>query len=97
MSTSEASVLEWPQRDLRKTARVIITPLTDCAIIPNVSEGSDIGMEICNSYSFMVDPFWMIQVRMEILIKLPTGIIGRILSGAECSPLHEQPQTIPSH
>ena len=78
MSTSEASALEWPKQDLRKTARVIITPLTDRAIIPNVSEGSEIGMEICNPYSFMVDRFWTIQVRMELLIKLPTGIIGKI-------------------
>ena len=99
MTTAEAGSIEWPWRDLRKTVEVIVIPLSEYALIPTKSETSDVGLEICSPYSYTVEPFRTIQVRMDLLIKFPTGVTGKILElpVAGSLPLHVQQETIPSN
>ena len=99
MSTSENNPIEWPRRDLRRTVKVIITPLSEYAIIPMRCQTCNIGLEISSLYCFTVEPFRTVQAQTDLLIKLPTGVTGRILelSKPGSVPLHVQQETIPSN
>ena len=89
--------MEWPARDLRRITKVVVTPLSANACIPTVSEDSDIELQIRNPFSFTVEPFRTMQIHLDLLMRLPTGVTRKILTGPECSPLCIIPQTIPSH
>ena len=99
ISTSENNPIEWSWQDLRRTVKVIIMPLSEYAIIPTSSQTCNIGLEISSPYCFTVEPFQTVQAQMDLLIKLPTGITGRILElpKPRSIPLHVQQETIPSN
>lgn len=97
MTTSGTSPIEWPWRDLRRTVKVIVTPLSEYAIVPTKSDTGDIGLEIYSPYSYTVDAFRTIQIRTDLLIKFPSGVTGRILPKSEVSPLHVIAETMPSN
>ena len=85
--------------DLRRTVKVIITPLSEYAIKPTRSQTCNIGLKISSPYCFTVEPFWTVQARTDLLIKLPTGVTGRILELPKPGsiPLHVQQESIPSN
>ena len=57
------------------------------------------GLEISSPYCFTVEPFRTVQVRTDLLIKLPAGVTGRIheLPRPGSIPLYVQQETIPSN
>ena len=97
MSTSKSSSTDWPWRDLKKIAKVIITPLSEYALAPTKSNTSDLGLELYSPYTYTVDHFRTIQIRLDLTIKLPVGVTGRILPYIESPFIQVYAETIPSN
>ena len=59
----------------------------------------NIGLKISSPYCFTVEPFRTVQAWTDLLIKLSTGVTGRILELPKPGsvPLHVQQETIPSN
>ena len=57
MSSPETSTSEWPWKDLRKSVRVVVTPLSDYAFTPTKSNTRNIGLELYSPYIYEIEPF----------------------------------------
>ena len=80
MSSSEASTSGWPERDLQLRLKVLVTPLSDFAILPTSSNSKEIRLEVYSPYTYTIEPFRTIQVRTDLQINLPVGVTGKVLS-----------------
>ena len=97
MSSSETSPSEWPWKDLRKSVRVVVTPLSDYAFTPTKSNTCNIGLGLYSPYVYEIEPFRTIQICTDLLVKLPTGVTGKILARGEGSLFHVVADSIPSN
>ena len=97
MSSSETSTSEWPWKDLRKSVRVVVTPLSDYAFTPTKSNTCNIGLELYSPYVYEIEPFRTIEICTDLLIKLPTGVTRKILARGEGSLFHVVADSIPSN
>ena len=77
--------------------RMVVTPLLDYAFMPTKSNTCNIGLELYSPYVYEIEPFRTIQICMDLLIKLPTGVTRKILARGEGSLFHVVADSIPSN